>query len=165
MAGELPHPGAEAAAGASRRVTIRRFEPGDLRRILAIEADGFGKYAWPAELFREYYEEAPELFLVAPAGRTLAGYVIATMWRGGAEIDSIAVHSRYQGQGFGLALFRAAKRRVAARGARAIWLMVRPDNTRAIEFYRRLGFVRVGSVARYYEDESPGWRLRLKLDG
>jgi ribosomal-protein-alanine acetyltransferase len=143
--------------------TIRRFQPGDLPRVLAIEQDSFGRYAWPAEFFREYWETTPELFLAAFRGRSLAGYVIGRMCRGGAEIASIAVHSRHRRRGVGLALFKAVRRRVKFRGASSIWLMVRPDNESALRFYYGLGFVRTGAVSRYYEDGASGWRLRLDL--
>lgn len=135
-----------------------------MRRLLAVEEDAFGPDAWPADLFRSYALSNPELFLVARAGRAIAGYAIAALSRGGAEIASIAVHSRYRRQHVASFLFRAIRRRVCRRGASAIWLMVRLDNEAAIRFYRGLGFARTGTTPGYYEDGSSAWRMRLPLD-
>jgi [ribosomal protein S18]-alanine N-acetyltransferase len=146
-------------------VTIEVFDlDRDLRRVLDIERDSFGRDAWPAGLFREYAAEPRALFLIARAGRTVAGYIIAVSGREhSVEIESLAVHSRYRRLGVASLLFQAVFRRARRRGATCIGLMVRRDNEPAIRFYRRLGFVRTTTVPRYYEDGSAGWRMRLPL--
>jgi ribosomal-protein-alanine acetyltransferase len=144
-------------------ITIRRFRVGDLPRILTIERESFGTDAWPAELFREYAAECPEMFLVARAGLRVAGYSITCMVRHGAEIASIAVLPRFRGRGIARALLARSIRMVRRREAAAIWLMVRRDNRAAIELYRSFGFARTGTVYAYYEDGSVAWRMRLDL--
>src|ERR1700734_2909688 len=88
-------------------IDVRAFERRNLARIVQIERASFGKDAWAAGLFVEYWRQSPELFLIARQGRRIAGYSIArTNWRG-AELESIAVHPRYRGRGVAQALVDA----------------------------------------------------------
>jgi [ribosomal protein S18]-alanine N-acetyltransferase len=146
-------------------VTLEAFDSvRDLRRIVDIERDSFGLDAWPAGLFREYAADPRALFLIARAGRTIAGYIIAVRRRADAvEIDSLAVHSRYRRLGIAAKLLKAVLRRARSSGVTSIGLMVRRDNDAAICFYRRFGFLRTATVPGYYEDGAPGWRMRLRL--
>jgi ribosomal protein S18 acetylase RimI-like enzyme len=109
--------------------------------VVEIESASFGKDAWPAELFVEYWRHGAELFLIARVGRRTAGYSITrTNWRG-AELESIAVDPRYRGRGVAQALL---------------------DATLALRFYRQYGFVRTRLVKRYYGKGRDAWRMVLK---
>lgn len=146
----------------SAPVDARPFRRRNLNRIVEIERDSFGKDAWPAELFLEYWRESPEFFLVARYGRRIAGYSIArTNWRG-AELESIAVDSRYRGRGVAQALLDAT---VAGLGTRTLRLMVSTTNEPALRFYRQYGFVRIRLVKRYYGPGRDAWRMRLNESG
>jgi ribosomal-protein-alanine N-acetyltransferase len=141
---------------------VRPFRRRNLNRIVEIERDSFGKDAWPAELFLEYWRESPEFFLVARYGRRIAGYSIARInWRG-AELESIAVDSRYRGRGVAQALLDAT---VAGLGTRTLRLMVSTTNEPALRFYRQYGFVRIRLVKRYYGPGRDAWRMRLNESG
>ena len=146
-----------------QRIEIRIFQSRDLRSILRIENESFGENAWPRELFVEYARESPDLFLVAAAGNRIAGYSTARFARGVVELASIAVLPRYRERGAATLLLKATIQKARRRKAQAIWLMVRPDNEAAVAFYRKSGFVRVSTVSKYYEDGSPGWRMKLSL--
>ncbi len=143
---------------------IRRFQSRDLRRILKIEDESFGCDAWPADIFREYARVSPNLFLVATVGNHMAGYSIASFARGNFELASIAVLSKYRGEGVASALLKANIRKAKRLNVSSIWLMVRTTNQSAVDFYKHRRFVRMSTVARYYEDGSAGWRMKLTLD-
>src|ERR1700691_4535576 len=120
-------------------IDVRPFHRRNLGRVVEIERDSFGKDAWPAEWFVEYWRESPELFLVARVGRRIAGYSITrTSWRG-AELESIAVDPRFRGRGVARALLDATVARL--KGAGALRLMVSTTNASALRFYRQYGFV------------------------
>lgn len=126
--------------------------------MLEIERASFGKEAWPAELFVDYWRASPDLFLIARLGRRIAGYsVTRTNWRG-AELESIAVHPRYRGCGVAQALLDATFARLRTRTMR---LMVSTANAPALRFYRQYGFVRTRLVKRYYGAGRDAWRMRL----
>ncbi len=139
-------------------IDIRPFHRRNLGRVVEIERASFGKDAWPAEAFEEYWRESPELFLIARQGRRIAGYSITrTNWRG-AELESIAVDPRYRGCGVAQALLDAT---VARLPTIALRLMVSTTNAPALRFYRQYGFVRTRLVKRYYGAGRDAWRMRL----
>ncbi|MBP1678989.1 MAG: Histone acetyltransferase HPA2-like protein, partial [Bacteroidetes bacterium] len=51
------------------------------------------------------------------------------------------VRPRYQGAGIGGRLLEHAEREARERGADALWLGVMVKNTRALEWYKRIGFM------------------------
>jgi ribosomal-protein-alanine N-acetyltransferase len=127
--------------------------------VLEIERASFGKDAWPAELFVEYWRHSPDLFLIARLGRRIAGYSITrTNWRG-AELESIAVDPLYRGRGVAQALLDATLAQLPARVA--LRLMVSTANDPALRFYRQYGFIRTRLVKRYYGKDRDAWRMRL----
>jgi ribosomal-protein-alanine N-acetyltransferase len=128
--------------------------------VVEIERASFGKDAWPAALFVEYWRESPELFLIARVGRRIAGYSITRInWRG-AELESIAVDPRYRGRGVAQALLDSTVAQLP--GACTLRLMVTTANAPALRFYRRYGFVRTRLVKRYYGAGRDAWRMSLK---
>lgn len=90
--------------------------------------------------------------IVAEADGEPAGY--AKLQRGEApacvagaapiEIARIYVASGHHGRGIGAALMNACIERARTLGAQAIWLGVWERNDRALQFYRRFGFVECG---------------------
>ena len=142
-------------------VTVRSFQKIDLPSILRIERESFDRGAWSGEVFLEYACGAPDLFLVARVAGSIAGYSIACLARHGAEIASLAVRPQYRQEGVATVLLKTTIRKVRRSGAQAVWLMVRRRNEEAIRLYRKLGFVRTGTVPNYYDDNSAGWRMRM----
>jgi ribosomal-protein-alanine N-acetyltransferase len=141
--------------------SVRRAGPSDLPGILAIERSGFGKWAWDRNLFAEYTRVCGELFLVALEADKVVGYCIGRIVRGIGSIESIAVAPAFRGKGASDALLRSLLRRLRARGAATVGLMVKESNHRARAFYERYGFRRIRRVPKYYEDGSPGLLMRL----
>ena len=144
-------------------VTLRSFKTTDLPNILQIERSSFDRDAWSRDVFLEYASMASVLFVVARVAGSVAGYLIACPARSGAEIASLAVCPRYRRKGVATALIKTTVRKLRWSGAQAVWLMVRRQNQEAIQLYRKLGFVRTGTVRNYYDDNSSGWRMRLGL--
>jgi len=89
-------------------------------------------------------------FLVATDGARIVGYVIARTAADEAEILTLGVADGARRRGIGRALVRAARARVAALGARAVYLEVRESNLAARHLYAAEGFVAVGRRAGYY---------------
>ena len=55
-------------------------------------------------------------------------------------ISSLYVRPRYQGRGIGGQLLGHAEREARERGADSLWLGVMVKNTRALDWYRKIGF-------------------------
>ena len=90
---------------------------------------------------------APGAFaLIDPEGCCVLARVAADE----AEILTLAVAPARRRQGRGASLLRSALRRMAAGGARAVFLEVAADNRPALALYAREAFHEVGRRAGYY---------------
>lgn len=111
-----------------------------------------------------------ELFLVAEAGRSVVGYLIALTpdAREGptddlaVEITDLAADRKARRSGAGRALVAAAVDWARRRSCRSLWVEPRSDNAAAIDFYISLGFRLAGFNDRLYSnrDHEP-WRTTL----
>ncbi len=80
------------------------------------------------------------------------------------EIERIYVAKEYQGQKLGRQLFAKALQVARERQADYIWLGVWEKNTRAIGFYKKIGFVEFGShLFRLGEEEQTDLMMKLKI--
>ena len=129
---------------------IRGFIPDrDDREVVAVLAaayDGTDEGGWDLARFRERRRWSwfrPEDLLVAedPDG-TLAGlHWLKRRGAGAGEVYNLAVHPRAQGRGVGPALLHAGVRYLADIGCEEVILWVDAANERAVNLYRRHGFV------------------------
>jgi ribosomal protein S18 acetylase RimI-like enzyme len=150
---------------------IRRAVADDAARIAALARRVFrATYgaAIPAPTLAAYLDErltpaalaeqiaAPAPLLVALVRSTLAGYARLTDNpppaclgdAGAVELGQLYVDAAHQGSGVGAALLDAAC--AAAEGM--LWLYTWEQNTRALRFYERHGFVAVGRGAVHVRD-------------
>lgn len=79
-----------------------------------------------------------------------AGFVLARLAAGEAEILSIAVERTHRQQGLGWRLMDAVLRELHRERAEALFLEVDETNAPAIALYKRLGFRQVGRRPGYY---------------
>ena len=140
---------------------IRQFHPHDLGRILEVEQASFGPDAWDRELFLEYFQRCPELFLVARHGRRIGGYIITCTGPKEAELVSIAVDPRNRLRGVGRALLDATLAQLRSHRVSTWWLMVETSNDPAIRFYENYGFARKRRTKRYYGAGRDAWRMKF----
>jgi len=140
-------------------VEIRPFEPGDEGAVVAL---------WerclllrpandPRRDIARKREVRPDLFLVG----TIDGRVVASVMAGyeghRGWINYLAVEPAERRKGLGRAMMAEAERRLRDAGCPKINLQVRATNVEALEFYRRLGFVRddVVSLGKRLEPDDP----------
>jgi ribosomal protein S18 acetylase RimI-like enzyme len=84
-----------------------------------------------------------ETVFVAELDESPAGYVALEPEADVVRIDQLLVALEHEGQGVGHQLVEWAEGWAISRGARALRIVVEDDNARALEFYRRAGFVQV----------------------
>lgn len=61
-----------------------------------------------------------------------------------SELETLYVQERFTRQGLGQALLHAAEAKAWERSGLPLWLTVNANNQRAVTFYQRRGYVRVG---------------------
>ena len=165
------------------RVSVRRAVHRDAAALSEFAAgafrDAFGPHNTAANMDRYVAEsfsterQAAEIadstgvVLLAESGAELAGYV--RLVRGAAptavaepamEIRRLYVDRRRHGRGVAQMLMDATVDAARDAGARAIWLAVWERNPRAIRFYEKSGFARIGSTLFLLgDDEQTDWLM------
>ncbi|HZR78800.1 MAG TPA: GNAT family N-acetyltransferase [Chthoniobacterales bacterium] len=126
---------------------IRKVTPDDLPDLIAIEKQSFFRPHWDTESFLRYN------CIVAEIRDRIAGFLVSRETFGGGydalperEILNLAVAKPYRRIGIASLLLKRAMRRRAV-----YFLEVRESNIAARALYRKIGFVQVGTRARYYE--------------
>ena len=102
----------------------------------------------------------------ARRGGELAGMMVCRHAADEAEILTFAVAPEQRRQGIGRALMGEAARRIAAKGARRIFLEVEDSNAAARTLYERAGGKRVGWRPGYYASgDTDAEVFAIALDG
>lgn len=88
-------------------------------------------------------------------GEPLAGYALVRRVKGITDITRLAVHPKYQGQGFGTRLLLEALRVPGPH-----MLTVRKDNRKAIHLYKKHSFKIVADLP-----DAPAWIMKRVTTG
>ncbi|MGB7744503.1 MAG: ribosomal protein S18-alanine N-acetyltransferase, partial [Terracidiphilus sp.] len=86
------------------------------------------------------------------AAGKVAGFAVASVVAGQAELESIVVASDAQRRGLGRRIFSILIHELKRAGAELLILEVRASNAAALAFYRSLEFAETGRRSRYYID-------------
>ena len=117
------------------------------------EVDEYADANFTREKVQAWFRKPCARTLVATAGGEPVGYAhvrsakvpACVSDRKAVELSRLYLLASAQGTGLGGALLDAAIAEVAALGGATVWLGAYDRNIRALEFYARRGFVRVGT--------------------
>jgi ribosomal-protein-alanine N-acetyltransferase len=142
--------------------SIRRFQPSDFERVIAIEKEAFDEYN--PILFMAAYETFPEGFLVAEKDGHVVGFLTTiAVSLFDVKILSLAVDSRCQKEGFASMLLRSLFNVLRTKGVLRLLLEVRVSNVRAQRLYLSLGFILVKVICAYYQDGEDAYLMEKLL--
>jgi ribosomal-protein-alanine N-acetyltransferase len=145
-------------------IAMRRAREADVDRILAIEQASFAD-PWSRSAFVELLDDPRVAFLIADAGGTVRGYIVAWFVLDEGEIGNLAVHADARRQGVGALLLDAAIAAVRKSRVESLYLEVRDSNAAARALYASRGFAEVGRRREYYRrPKEDALVLRLDLD-
>jgi ribosomal-protein-alanine acetyltransferase len=132
---------------------IRLAAATDLTTIHGLEQILFPDDAWPLEKLADDLHSPYAHFLVATDEGQVVGYAIAHHLTGNdvADIHNIAVVESHRGRGIGAELLDALIAWTIDKGASAIMLVVRVDNTVAQSLYAMRGFETIATRPKYYQ--------------
>ena len=147
----------------AREATVSQAGSADARALAALHASSFHR-GWSEDEFERLLSDRHVVAHRATAGTALAGFILSRIVQDEAEILSIAVASARRGRGLARQLLDINLRRLAALGARSLFLEVGEDNISARRLYRRAGFQEVGRRERYYAPEHGAAALVLRRD-
>lgn len=151
---------------ATASVRVRRAEISDLDDLVILEERTFNSDRLSRAQYRRHLDSDSAQVLVASANhRRFLGTAVLFFRKGStvARLYSLATQTEARGKGVGSSLLEAAAHAAKRRGCRALRLEVRTDNAIAISLYERLGYQRIGSYARYYQNGMDAWRYEKAL--
>ena len=120
----------------------------DLAEVLAIE-NAVYTHPWTRGNFIDSLRARYEC-LVWRDGTGLIGYFVLLVAAGEGHLLNLSIAAAHQRRGHGSALLGEALRLARTRGARHLFLEVRPSNDGAKALYRRFGFRQVAVRPGYY---------------
>jgi len=132
-------------------ITFRDARDDDVSAVLELwrQADAPPTVTDSEVAVRAVIERDDDALLLAVAGTTVIGTLIATWdgWRG--NMYRLAVHPDYRRRGVATRLVSEGEDRLRARGCRRITALVLEDETHAVEFWSRVGYTTRPGMARY----------------
>ena len=135
----------------SSRLALRPLAEDDLPALVALEEQAFPWLWWEtAESFWETAQRPDCWVYTAWRGSDLVGYLILSQRNDLGHINRIAVHPRWQGQGYGAELLTYAIGDLARHGARRVGLNTQANNIRSQRLYERFAFQRTGERYWFY---------------
>ncbi|WP_368498639.1 N-acetyltransferase family protein [Herbiconiux sp. A18JL235] len=174
---------------------VRRARPEDAGIVAAVAAETFELACPPGtareaiatfvatqlseERFSSYLRSPERTILLADVNGEIAGYTMlvggeptdpavaaAVSTRPTVELSKCYVRDSFHGHGVATALMSASLEAAAGLGAVSVWLGVNQRNERAIRFYEKSGFVRVGTKTFLVGDElHDDFVLEQQLEG
>ncbi len=131
------------------RLVNRRMSEDDLHDVAAVEAESY-MFPWNAGVFRECLR-AGYCCRVLERDGEVVGYAVMAAGAGEAHVLNVCVRPDLRGQQAGRYLMEWLLEEARMTGNSWIFLEVRPSNRPALQLYRSLGFVQVGTRRGYYQ--------------
>ena len=121
----------------------------DAAAIAALHAASFRR-GWSEQEVEGLLTDRHVIAHRAMIGSTMTGFIMSRLVEDEAEILSVAVARPRRGRGLARNLLNLHLRRLAALGARAVFLEVDEHNAAAIRLYDRAGFHEISRRPNYY---------------
>ncbi len=131
---------------------FRPMTTADLPEVMAIEERCF-VHAWDEACFLGELVAPLSSCLVCCHQSVVVGYMVYRVVVDECHLLSVAVDPGFQRKGMAKRLVKALFDDASRRGARLVWLEVRPSNAAARRLYEHMGFEQVERRLRYYEND------------
>lgn len=133
-------------------VMVRRMVEADVPAIHAIETASY-RFPWSEAIFRDCLR-AGYLCRVIEHEAEVIGYAILSLAADEAHILNICIHPAHRCRGIGARTLQHLREVSRERGARLMFLEVRPSNLAAVRLYQSMGFEQIGFRRGYYQAEN-----------
>ena len=127
---------------------LQMMREADLPDVLAIESAIY-THPWTLGNFADSLRAGYDCWTWRVNGE-LVGYFILMAAAGEAHLLNLSIAEPHQGRGHGSALLREVASLARRRGAKNIFLEVRPSNQSAQNLYARFGFRKIAVRRDYY---------------
>jgi len=127
----------------------------DVDEVWALECSVF-PYPWSRGNFVDAVASGYDCWTLRDVGKELAGYYLLMYALDEAHLLDVALAAGRQRHGLGRRLLDEVADRARSQGMTSILLEVRPSNERALDVYRRHGYVHIGRRKGYYPAGAAG---------
>lgn len=137
----------------------------DIHKISQLEAGNFALDAFSHRQIKYLITKAKSFFIVAEHNDNIVASMVLLNRQNveNLRLYSIVVDKKYRGQGIAKQLLDYAVNKTVQLNKKSISLEVRVDNTNAILFYEKYGFVKSSVLKSYYKDETDAWQMSMFL--
>lgn len=148
-------------------IKIRQYKAADKESVHAINQVSLEiSFNYYYDLF---HEREPELFLIAERENEIVGFILVKTGThfdtsSSALIYAIAVSPLHRSSGIGTRLVNAICNKLEVKQIKKFFLHVRVENTRAIQFYERLGFSKIKKIKQFYSWGDDAFRMLKYID-
>lgn len=130
---------------------IRKANKDDIKKIAETAKECLNSDAWSEEDFLSSQGVSGRIFLCACDGENILGFVVGEAIDEYAEIDLIVTDKAHRRMKIGeMLLNEFMKEAIKGKISEKVSLEVRKNNTAAIEFYLKEGFVIIGERKSFY---------------
>lgn len=132
--------------------------------ILAIEKASF-RQPWQRISYSTELScrDAMDMVVLHPDHGQIVAYACLRLNLDDLHLLRVAVAPHWRRQGIGVWLLNNCFRKARQRGAKAVYLEVRPSNTFATNLYLKLGFQIMASRPKYYVDTGEDALIMMKV--
>lgn len=130
------------------RPFFRPMEEDDLPFVLLLERESH-LVPWTESIFHDCLRVG-YICTVMEEKRSIDAYAVMSVALGEAHVFNVCVRGSRRRQGIGRALMHYLLDCALAKGAKTVFLEVRPSNAGAARLYDSMGFVEVGRRKDYY---------------
>lgn len=149
------------------RFGIREFKPEDFDVLHAIDQECFSPgIAYSRRELAYYIRRRGAFTLVAETGNPsrIGGFIVSQMnGKGLGHVITIDALAKYRRSGLGTQLMMEAEQRLLAAGCEAVFLEAAVDNRTALAFYKKLNYLVLKTIPRYYKNEVDAFLLVKQL--
>ena len=128
---------------------LRPIRESDLDAVMAVEERGY-PHPWSRKVFRDCLRVGYSAWMLEDGVGNVLGYGVLNHAADECHLLNLCVDPSVQSRGVGRSLLTSLLQLARTRGARQMFLEVRPSNTHAIALYYGIGFNEIGRRPRYY---------------
>lgn len=147
-------------------LVVRVADKEDITALLQLEVANFETDRLSRKQFLHFIQSQTAAVLVVEKDHMVVGAAVIMFRKNSAiaRLYSIAVDPTLLGQGISQKLHERIVTLALEKGCSEIRLEVRPDNPRAIQFYRKNDYQAIGEYEAFYEDGADALRMSKSLN-
>ena len=148
-----------------QNISFRMALAKDISRLVEVEEVCFDYDQLDKRKFRYFIQKGHDDLIVQTLEEVIVGYALLLFKKGSslARLYSIAVLPEYKGMGLGQKLLEEVEIRAQEKDCSYIRLEVKKSNVRALQLYKKMGYLEFAIKAHYYDNNENAICLEKKV--